>query len=551
MTMHKNHSVSNLLKPNFSTQNIVLTGFMGTGKSTIGQRLAQRLGRDFVDMDAQLEAHFGKPIAAVFAEEGEPAFRLAEIRLCQQLAQQQSLVIATGGGALVNPSSRHELAQSGVLICLTASIDEILRRLEQFADRPLLDGTLAERQQRVRDLLHERRQAYAAIPHQVDTTGRTPEQIVERILDVVAGDAEVRGMTRIPVQHPAGSYDICLGEGLLAHAGDLLRARDLRPGTVAVVSNQEVAAHHGEILLDSLRSAGYEPTLCLVPEGEQHKTLATVASLYDQFLDAGLDRSSAVLSLGGGVVGDMAGFAAASFLRGVPYVQMPTSLLSMVDASVGGKTGVDLPQGKNLVGAFKQPEVVIIDTATLSTLPSAEFRAGLAEIIKHGLIGAPDLFAQLEEYGPTCMAHLVADAVRVKVEVVEEDPFEQGRRATLNLGHTFGHAIEHVSGYRVRHGEGVALGLVAAAHMAHAIGRCDASLVERTRNVVDRMGLPTCVGGYDLDLNIDEVMQAMWHDKKRRGKTLRFLIAQDVGDVVVIDNPGESFVRDALSQVLE
>ena len=387
-------------------------------------------------MDEQLEAHFGKPIAAVFADEGEPAFRLAEIRLCQQLAQQQSLVISTGGGALVNPTSRHELGQSGVLICLTASVDEILRRLEQFADRPLLDGTLHERQQRVRDLLHQRRQAYAAIPHQVDTTGRTPEQIVEQILDVVDGDAEVRGMTRIPVQHPAGSYDICLGEGLLAHAGDLLRRRELRVGTVAVVSNEAVCPTSRRNFARLAPQRGLRADALPRARGRAAQNAGDRRRALRPISRSGAGSQSAVLSLGGGVVGDMAGFAAATFLRGVPYVQMPTSLLAMVDASVGGKTGVDLPQGKNLVGAFKQPEVVIIDTATLSTLPSAEFRAGLAEIIKHGLIGAPDLFAQLEEHGPTSMDHLVADAVRVKVEVVEEDPFEQGRRATLNLGHT-------------------------------------------------------------------------------------------------------------------
>ena len=229
----------------------------------------------------------------------------------------------------------------------------------------------------------------------------------------------------------------------------------------------------------------------MVPEGEEHKTLATVAALYPQFLAGGLDRKSPVISLGGGVVGDMAGFAAASYLRGVPFVQIPTSLLAMVDASVGGKTGVDLPQGKNLVGAFKQPELVIIDTAVLQTLPAAEFKSGLAEVVKHGILGDPDLFEELETHGPTSMMHLVADAVRVKVEVVEEDPFEQGRRATLNLGHTFGHALELVSEFSLRHGEGVALGLIAAANMAAELGRCDPELAVRIRDVIERLGLPT------------------------------------------------------------
>jgi shikimate kinase / 3-dehydroquinate synthase len=221
-------------------------------------------------------------------------------------------------------------------------------------------------------------------------------------------------------------------------------------------------------------------------------------------------------------------------------------LLSMVDASVGGKTGVDLPQGKNLVGAFKQPHLVIIDPTVLETLPGVEFRSGLAEVIKHGIIGDPDLFVQLEEHGPTSMTHMLADAVRVKVRVVEEDPYEQGRRALLNLGHTFGHAIELVSNFQVRHGEGVALGLVASANMAVELGRCPEELATRIRNLVDRVGLPTQWSGLDPDA----VHAAMAHDKKRSGKTVRFIIPQALGDVVIIDDPGREVVRRALDTIL-
>ncbi|MCB0129364.1 MAG: 3-dehydroquinate synthase, partial [Caldilineaceae bacterium] len=280
---------------------------------------------------------------------------------------------------------------------------------------------------------------------------------------------------------------------------------------------------------------------------EAYKTLGTMASLYDDFVAAGLDRRSPVIALGGGVVGDMAGFAAASYLRGVPFVQIPTSLLAMVDASVGGKTGVDLPQGKNLVGAFKQPELVIIDTAVLETLPAGEFRAGLAEVIKHGIIAAPDLFEELESHGPTSMGHLVATAVQVKVDVVEEDPFEQGRRMALNLGHTFGHAIEQVSELTMRHGDCVAVGTIAAARMAVDLGRCDPELAQRIEQVIERVGLPTRAPGYD----VETIMQTMVFDKKRSGKTLRFVIPQALGDVVIIDNPGDEYVRRAVASVVE
>ncbi|MBV7328738.1 3-dehydroquinate synthase [Chloroflexi bacterium TSY] len=527
-------------------KNIILTGFMGTGKTTIGQSLAKRLNREFIDMDTQIEAHYGKPISQVFADEGEPHFRVTEARLCQQLSEQSGLVISTGGGALVNSGNRKALATSGVIICLTATVDEILRRVDEMGIRPLLDNSPEERRQRIRNLLHERRHAYAAIVHQVDTTGRTPEHVVDGLFQTLAAEQEVSGMTLIPVKNPLGSYDICLGEGLLEHAGTLLRNRGVRVGPAAVVTNPIIGAHFADTVGQSLRAAGFEPTICTVPDGEEHKTLETMASIYDQLMGASLDRSSPLIALGGGVVGDMMGFAAASFLRGVPFVQLPTSLLSMVDASVGGKTGVDLPQGKNLVGAFKQPEVVIIDTKVLETLPAVEFRCGLAETIKHGIIDAPDLFEQIEEHGPTSLTHMVADAVRVKVRVVEEDPYEHGRRALLNLGHTFGHPIEHVSGYQVRHGEAVAAGIVASAHLAASIECCSPKLVTRIHNVLDRVGLPTHFSGYDLD----ETMAIMRHDKKRKGKTLRFIIPQEIGDVTIIDDPGTDLVRSALAKVL-
>jgi shikimate kinase/3-dehydroquinate synthase len=528
-----------------SLQNIVITGFMGTGKSTVGRLLAKQLERRYVDMDALLAERFGKPVAVVFAEEGEEAFRTAEAELCKELAAEQRLVISTGGGALVNESSREALAASGMLVCLTASEGEILRRLARATDRPLIAGEEDERRKRVRTLLGVRRAAYGAIPYQIDTDGITPEQVAERVLAAAEDHAEAPGMQRLPVRTPDGAYDLCLGDGILEYAGRLLTSRGLRAGRAAIVTN-EMIRMHAETLAHGLSTVGFEPVICTVPEGEQHKTLATVANLYEQLLAVGLDRSSTVLALGGGVIGDMAGFAAATYLRGVPFVQLPTSLLAMVDASVGGKTGVDLPQGKNLVGAFKQPQVVIMDTAVLSTLPSDEFRSGLAEIVKHGIIGAPKLFVQLENEGPINLVQLVADAVRVKIVVVEEDPFERGRRAVLNLGHTFGHALELVSEYTLRHGEAVAIGMVAAANMAAELGRCEPGLAERITRLSNRLGLPTSAPGYD----VDAVLAAMSHDKKRAGKKLRFVVPQALGDVVVIDDPGEEVVRRAIQGIV-
>lgn len=537
------HSLEHLLADG---RNLTITGFMGTGKTTVGQILAERLGRTFVDMDARIEAEFGKTIAQVFADDGEELFRQAEARLCQKLAGENSLVIATGGGALVSEENLQAMEAAGPVVCLTAGADTILSRVEEFEDRPLLPGDREEKRRNIENLLLSRRGAYGRIPLRVPTDDIQPEAVAENVIDALAGNNEIAGMTRITVPTPDGHYHICIGEGILASAGQLLANRGAAKGKTAIVSNEEIAKHFAETVSESLRKEGYTPVLCIVPEGEAHKTLATVGDLYDQFVAAELDRRSPIIGLGGGVVGDMAGFAAATYLRGAPFVQIPTSLLAMVDASVGGKTGVDLPQGKNLVGAFKQPIVVIMDPEVLAELPAAEFRSGLAEIVKHGILGAKDLFRQMEEEGPTDLTQMIADAVRVKVDVVIEDPFEKGRRATLNLGHTFGHAIEQVSGYTLRHGEAVAIGTVAAARMAVALDRCRPETASRIERCLERLDLPTAASGLDLE----DVYAMMFRDKKRSGRLLRFIIPQEIGDVVIIDDPGRQVVIDALASVL-
>lgn len=332
-------------------------------------------------------------------------------------------------------------------------------------------------------------------------------------------------MKDITVTHPTGSYPIYIGPDLLAQTGHYL-AKLGYSGRCAVVTNEMVGHHHAESLLAGLTAAGFEPVRLDIRDGEQFKTLATVAELYGQLIEARLDRRSPVIALGGGVLGDTAGFAAATYLRGVPLVQIPTTLLAMVDSSVGGKTGVDLPQGKNLVGAFKQPELVIVDPQVLTTLPEAEFRAGLAEVIKHGIIDAPDLFAALEQ-DQYDLDWMLFEAINVKVRVVQEDPFERGRRAVLNLGHTFGHAFERLANFQMRHGEGVAMGLVCAARLAHRLDYCAGETVDRIIALLNQVQLP----GQPPPFAPAEVWAAMGTDKKRQGDKLRFILPRAIGDV--------------------
>ncbi len=346
---------------------------------------------------------------------------------------------------------------------------------------------------------------------------------------------------RIRVTAPGGDYDIWIQPGLLTQFGHGTGVP--LQGRMAVVTNTTLAPLYGESLAQTLPDAA----LVTIPDGEMYKTLATVAKLYTDFVAAGLDRGSTVIALGGGVVGDTVGFAAATYMRGVRFVQVPTSLLSMVDSSVGGKVGVDLPQGKNLVGAYKQPDAVLMDTDVLHTLPEREWRCGMAEVIKHGLL-ADDGLLDLIEAGraaPAQAVELVRRAVQVKVDVVQQDPFEKNVRAHLNLGHTFAHAIEQVSGYAWPHGEAVGVGLLAAAYLSAGLGLAEIALVERVRTLLLQVGLPAQLN--DLDPNM--IYAAMGTDKKWQSGRSRFVLLRGVGQPVIVEDVPREQVIAALDSL--
>jgi len=334
---------------------------------------------------------------------------------------------------------------------------------------------------------------------------------------------------------PDAEYPIFVQAGLLGQIGSLFaEARQEHFSTrCALVTNPRVGQLYAPRVIESLRSAGFEPHLVEIPEGEPYKTLDTVSAVYERLIDAQLDRRSILFALGGGVIGDLSGFVAATFLRGVPFVQLPTTLLAMVDASIGGKVAVDHPRGKNLIGAFKQPVAVIADPSVLESLPEAEWRSGMAEVVKHAVIGNAELFQELEvgnwklEIGNWLMR-----AIQVKVDIVSRDPFEQGERAKLNLGHTFGHALEKLSNYRVRHGDAVAIGTVCAARLAVRRGICSEGLASRLENLLSKLGLPTRV---PRDMHGESILSAMGTDKKRINGSLRFILPRALGDVIVTD----------------
>ena len=347
---------------------------------------------------------------------------------------------------------------------------------------------------------------------------------------------------------PGAEYDVHVRAGLLAEVGAVLRGLS-KAKKAALVTDSHVGAVYAKDVEASLKGVGFEVARATVPAGEDHKTIATVSSIYDRLLTAGFERTTPVLALGGGVIGDMAGFVAATLLRGVPFVQIPTTLLSMVDASVGGKTGVNHAVGKNLIGAFHQPIAVLIDPATLRTLPARELHSGLAECIKHDVIRDDCGFANLENNVARALnleldylSELVAHNVAIKARVVASDPFEHGERAHLNFGHTFGHAIETVSKYEYAHGECVALGMVAAARAAVTLGMLDQRSCDRIVRVIETAGLPS----KGMTLPVDQVVGAMIYDKKVKAGKVRFILPTRIGAVTIRDDVPEQVVREAV-----
>ena len=519
---------------NPAARSVVLVGLMGAGKTAIGRRLAALLGLPFRDSDAEIEAAAGRTVPELFSQFGEAHFRAGERRVVRRLLDGPPIVLATGGGAFMDPATRAVVRQHATSIWLRAPLPVLLRRVALRRNRPLLAaGNPAEI---LRGLMAQRHPIYAEADIVVDCADDLPDQTTRRVASALAA---FRPWQRLPVRTGSTSYDVVVGEDLLRRAGALL-APVLPQKRVVVISDTTVAALHGAALMAGLAQTGFAATLLTVAPGEASKSLASFADLAERLLDQAPERHTAVLALGGGVVGDLAGFAAAVALRGLPFVQVPTTLLAQVDSGVGGKTGINSARGKNLLGAFHQPRMVIADTATLATLPPREKRAGYAEIIKAGLIGNAAFYDWCEAHGADIVgdgrdaqAEAVLRACAFKAEVVGDDEREErpnDGRALLNLGHTFGHAIEAECGYgAVLHGEAVAVGLGLAFRLSAALGYCDAGLADRVEAHLASVGLPSDLGMLNRRFSAAGLMERMRRDKKMQDGRLKFVLVHGIG----------------------
>jgi shikimate kinase/3-dehydroquinate synthase len=503
---------------------IVLSGFMATGKSAVGPRLAARLGVPFLDTDAEVERQTGRSVPDLWKAEGEAAFRAREGALVTSLLSDSApRVIAFGGGTVTIPSTRRFALDHALIVTLTASPEVIVRRVGEVALRPNL-AVGADPVARARELLQQREAAYAECHLSLSTDSLDPDAVV---------DAAVSLIDRNPLVVPLGLRSYCVDVCVDAPARLTEAVARCKPSSLVVVTDSNVQRARGAAIDASLRPIGARMTRVTLPPGESQKTLASVGTIWDAALGGGVDRDAVVVAAGGGVVGDLAGFAAACLLRGVRFVQVPTTLLAMVDSSVGGKTGFDHAVGKNLIGAFHQPSAVVADLGHLATLSVRERAAGLAEVVKIALATDSGLLDQIELDAPKLAAGdaaallpVVRAAIDAKIRVVRDDEREAGPRALLNLGHTLGHAIEAHGGYaRWLHGEAVAIGTLVEMRATAALGWTPPLLVERSKALFAALGLPTHVDRAEL--------KASWpfvgSDKKRAGDSVRLPVVSAAG----------------------
>jgi 3-dehydroquinate synthase len=540
---------------------IVLVGPMGVGKSTVGQLLAERLGVGYRDTDDDIVAAEGRSIAEIFVDEGEPAFRAVEKQAVHRALAEHDGVLALGGGAILDPDTR-ALLDGQRVVYLSMEVDEAVKRTGLNAARPLL---AVNPRKQWRELMEARRHLYEEVATAVvSTDGRTPEEVTQAALHALELTAVSGGLppdprpedvmadqvTRIQVSGTAGTepYEVLVGRQLLGELGGLIGPKAKR---VALV-HPEALAETGDALRADLAGQGYEAIAIQVPNAEEAKTAEVAAYCWKALGQSGFTRTDVIVGVGGGATTDLAGFVAATWLRGVRWIAIPTTVLAMVDAAVGGKTGINTAEGKNLVGAFHPPAGVLCDLAALDSLPVNDYVSGLAEVIKAGFIADPAILDLIEAdpeaartpAGPHT-AELIERSIRVKAEVVSSDLKESGLREILNYGHTLGHAIEKNERYKWRHGAAVSVGMHFAAELGRLAGRLDDATADRHRTILESVGLPL---HYRHD-QWPKLLETMKVDKKSRGDLLRFIVLDGLAKPTVLEGPDPAVLLAAYGEV--
>ncbi len=540
--------------------NIVITGFSGTGKSVVAREIAGQLGWDFIDTDAEIVKLAGKPIAEIFQPDGEEKFRELEREVIKRASRRSHKVIATGGGAIVDPQNHTQLARNGFIVCLDAKPETIYQRLFQESGhgseiRPLLEGD--NPLERIRQLKARRQPYYDDVDLVINTDDLSVNEVAKAVIrgwglhcsahhphlnplpsreKKLAPPLKVDKDVACWVETATRRYPIFVGYGLLDKLGEELK-KVTSSHVAIVISDENVSRLYGDRVGEVLRNAGFAVNSFVVPPGEKTKSINTAIDIYNFLIKKRVERDDILIALGGGMIGDLAGFVAATYLRGIPWIQVPTSLIAMVDASIGGKVAVNHPEGKNLIGAFYQPNFILADTQALATLPERELTSGWAEVVKYGLILDKDFFEFLEsnvdrltklEQGAVNEA--IIHSASLKAQVVSQDEKERGQRIILNYGHTIAHGLETATRYiGFLHGEAVAIGMMGAAKLSQRLGILPARVVKRQQSLLRKFGLPTAFFG----VNLAEIAKATEVDKKTKAKGIRWVLLEGIGKTAI------------------
>jgi len=551
---------------------IVLTGFSGTGKSTVGPLLARMLGWELLDTDAMVEEQHG-PIGDIFRKRGEAHFRELEADALREACSRENAVIVGGGGLVISSKCRRLMADGGFVVCLEARPETILQRLREDDNvvsflRPLLDA--GDHLGRIRELKAARQSVYALCDWTVHVDSLAPEQVVEEIVRArdrlssasfsdpdrladAAKETVASDSAAVVLTNSSSHYPVIVRWGALAELGPRLRDAGIAQ-RVYVISDEQVWHHIGDEVDASLSAAEVPFESYVVPPGEATKTLETASVIYDWLIEKKTERGHTIVTVGGGMVTDLGGYVAATFARGLPLVHVPTTVLGMVDAAIGGKVAVNHTRAKNMIGAFYQPRMVLADPAVLRTLSPRE-HSGWAEAIKHAMIADEDYLRFFEENSekilkldPEVTTEAISRSVAIKAGVVTADEKETtGWRATLNYGHTLAHAIESTTNYeRFRHGEADAIGMMCAAEISRGMGLLSEDVIGRQRAVLERFKLPTSADGLDRE----RIMAAIALDKKVQASKVRWVLLEGIGSAVVRDDVPPEVVDAALDTVL-
>lgn len=540
-------------------KSLSLIGFMGCGKSSTAAYLKEQTGMTLVDLDLEIVKKTGMPISDYFKQYGEEAFRKLEHEMLEAFASKPDLILSPGGGAVLREDNRRVLEKMTYPVILTADAEEILKRVNRDQTvRPVLEQRKEGQSKlmRIEELLKERDGAYRDVKTDlvIDTTGLSVSEVGERILLKWKARKDEQKMELLKTVHVAlgaRSYDIKIGSGTLRSAGSEIR-QFVKGKQAAVITDSNVGPLYADTVKNSLEGEGFQVRVITIPAGESSKNWENAEKILTVLLEEKFHRDACVVALGGGVVGDLAGFVASIYQRGIAFLQIPTSLLAQVDSSVGGKVAVNHSLGKNMIGSFYQPKLVLMDMNTLKTLEQRHWQNGLAEVVKYGVIYDKDFFAFLAGHADAILkrsreesAEMIASCCRIKAEVVAADETEKGLRAILNYGHTVAHGLElagHFKGYL--HGEAVAIGMVLAARLAYRRGMCDASLEEKIRMLLTDMHLPHQI---EQALSLEEILEGIVLDKKVVNGQLVFVLPEEIGSVKIV----KGIAKEEVVQLLE